>query len=212
MSQEMSLKEAEQRAFAAYHQDGLWDILVGYIVAVFAIAPFLRAPLGETWSTAVFFPFGILVWLIFLAVKRYVVVPRIGVVTFSRARRKKMSWIFFAVFAVHFGARFLGFDFLELLESPSWATTARFGILALALFGITAFFLKFRRLYIYGVMVAGSPLISELLYRQWGAVHHGYPIVFGTTATIMILTGVVLFVRLLRGSPALTSTARSEDV
>ncbi len=211
MSQEISLEEAEQKAFATYYQDGLWDILVGYIVAVFAIAPFLRAPLGETWSTAVFFPFGILVWVFFLAVRKYVVVPRVGMVTFSRARRQRVYWVFFSVFAVNFGALLLGFNLLDLLELPGWATTAKFGILALALFGIPAFFLKFRRLYIYGVLVAGSPLISELVYRQWGAVHHGYPIVFGTTATIMILTGVVLFVRLMRGSPAMTAAARSED-
>ena len=193
MSHGMSLKEAERRAFTAYYQDGLWDILVGYIVAMFAIAPFLRAPLGETWSTVVFFPFGILIWLIFLAVRRYVVVPRVGIVTFTRARRQRVYWVFFSVFAVNFGARFLGFDLLELLESPGWAATTRFGIQALALFGIPAFFLRFRRLYVYGVLVAGSPVIGELLYRHWSAPHHGFPIVFGTTATIMVLAGLVLF-------------------
>ncbi len=204
MSQRINLKEAEQRAFVANYQDGLWDILVGYIVAVFALEPFLRAPLGDTWSAAIFFPFGILLWLILLVVRKYVVVPRIGIVTFSSARRRRVGWTFFAIFAVNFGARFVGFDLLELAESPSWSTAFKFGLLTLVMFGIPAYFLKFRRLYVYGILAAGSPLISELLYRQWGAIHHGYPIVFGVTATVMIITGVVLFVRLLRDRPVLT--------
>lgn len=58
VSQRINLKEAEQRAFVANYQDGLWDILVGYIVATFAVVPFLRDPMGDTWSAAIFFPTG----------------------------------------------------------------------------------------------------------------------------------------------------------
>jgi hypothetical protein len=212
MSGRINLKEAEQKAFVANYQDGLWDILVGYIVSVFAIQPFLREPMGENWSTAVFFPIGILIWLIFLWVRKYVVVPRIGLVTFSRARRKRVSWTFFSVFTVNFVARFLGFDLLELLENPGWEETLRFGVLPLALFFIPAYFLKFRRLYVYGILVAGSPVISELMFRQWGTAHHGFPIVFGITAAIIIAIGVVLFTRLMRGNPPMTAEAMAQGV
>jgi hypothetical protein len=208
----LSLKQAEQKAFAAHYRDGMWDILVGYIVMVFAIAPFLRAPMGDTWSVAIFFPIGIAVWIALLLIRKYVVLPRAGGVVLSQARRRRMSWVFFGLFVVHFGARLLGYDLLELAEDPGWATSARFGILVLALFSIPAFFLKFRRLYIYGFLAAASPLLGEVLYRQWGAAHHGHPIVFGATAAIIILTGVVLFVRVLRGGSVLTSEAMSEDV
>ena len=211
MAQGISLKEAEQRAFATYYRDGMWDILVGYIVSVFAIAPFLRGPLGDDWGTAIFFPIGILLWLILLLTRKYVVAPRAGIVILSRARRNRMSWTFFTLFVVHLGARLLGFDLLELSEDPDWSAAVEFGILALAMFAVPALFLKFRRLYVYGVLVAGSPFIGELLYWQWGAAHHGYPIVFGTTAGIIILTGVILFVRLLRNSPALATKAASEN-
>jgi len=33
------------------------------------------------------------------------------------------------------------------------------------------------------------------------ATHHGFPITFGTSAGIMILVGLVIFVRLLRDNP-----------
>lgn len=223
MPEQISLKDAEQRAFATYYRDGMWDILVGYIVLVFALEPFLREPLGgswnaadfftlgESWSAAVFFPIGILLWLLLMVTRKYIVAPRAGRVTMSRARRKRMSWTFFTLFVVHFGAQIAGYDLLELAEDPDWATAVQFGILAFALFAIPAFLLKFRRLLVYGIMVAVSPLASELLYRQWDVVHHGYPVAFGTTGTIIIVTGVILFVRVLRSSPDLKIGAGPKD-
>ena len=205
MVQAINLKEAEQRAFEMFYRDGMWDILVGYIVSVFAIAPLLRSPLGDFWNAAIFFPLGIMLWLVLLAVRNDVVAPRSGTVILSRARRKRMSWTFFTIFIVHLGAQILGYDLLELSEDPGWSTALQFGILTLVLFSVPALLLKFRRLYVYGVLVAGSPLIGELLYEQWGTAHHGYPIVFGTTAAIIIGTGVVLFLRLLRNNPSLTA-------
>ncbi|MFC1935998.1 hypothetical protein ACFLX9_04540, partial [Chloroflexota bacterium] len=57
MSQRISLKEAERRAFTKAFQDGLWDILIGCIVLLWAIAPFLSTRMGDFWSSAVFLPF-----------------------------------------------------------------------------------------------------------------------------------------------------------
>ena len=108
--------------------------------------------------------------MILLALRKYVVVSRIGIVTFSSARRRRVSWTCFAVIVVNFASRFVGFDFLELAENPDWSSAVKFGTLTLILFGIPAFFLEFRRLYVYGILAAGSPLLSELLYQQRGTV------------------------------------------
>ena len=57
MSRQLSLKEAERKAFRTKYDDGLWDILLGCFFSMFAIAPFLSASLGDFWSSAVFVPF-----------------------------------------------------------------------------------------------------------------------------------------------------------
>lgn len=116
------------------------------------------------------------------------------------------------IFVLQFVARIAGFDLLDLTEDPSWETAYKFGIMIIALFSIPALLLKFRRLYIYGILIAGSPLVGELMYEQFETVHHGYPIVFGITATILILTGLILFMQVMRGVPDSANEASSQDV
>ena len=56
MSQKISLREAERKAFRSRYNDGLWDILLGCFFLMFVIAPYLSASLGDFWSSAVFLP------------------------------------------------------------------------------------------------------------------------------------------------------------
>jgi len=77
------------------------------------------------------------------------------------------------------------------------------GLIFLIGFSIAAFFLDFRRLYIYGLLAAISPLVGEWLFINGNATHHGIPITFGITAGIMIIIGMVIFLRLLYNNPVL---------
>lgn len=213
MSQRVSLKEAERKAFTTAFQDGLWDIFMGCILLVPAIAPFLSNRMGEFWSSAVFLLFWGLVWLAIWQVKKHVVEPRVGVVRFSLGRRIKLGRLQILLLGIGIGALILGvFPVEESNSVVNWPNSFIFAPMALVGFSVAAYVLEFRRLYVYGVLVASSPLIGELLDRYWNAPHHGFPITFGATATIMILTGLVLFVRLLRDRPVFTVEATSEEV
>jgi hypothetical protein len=75
------------------------------------------------------------------------------------------------------------------------------GLILLVGFSLAAYLLDFRRLYLYGLLVWLAPLVGEWLYTNYQVPHHGFPITFGLVAAIMILTGLVLFVRLLRDNP-----------
>jgi hypothetical protein len=83
----------------------------------------------------------------------------------------------------------------------SWPHTARFSLILLVGFSLAGYFLEFPRLYLYGVLLALAPLIGELLYVHLHVPHHGFPVVFGAAASLMIGTGLVLFIRLLRDHP-----------
>ena len=213
MSQRVSLKEAERKAFTTGFQDGLLDIFIGCILLVFAIAPFLSNRMGDFWSSAVFLPFWGLVWLAIWQVKRSVVEPRVGVVRFSVGRRIKLGRLQILLLGIGIGALILGvFPVEESNSVVNWPNSFIFAPMALVGFSVAAYFLGFRRLYVYGVLVASSPLIGELLDRYWNAPHHGFPITFGTTAAIIILVGLAILARLLRDSPTPTAGTTPEKV
>ena len=206
MNNEMSLKEAERRVFVSFFQDGLVDIFLGLVFSQFAIAPFLSDKLGDLWSSALFVPIWLLAMIGIWALRRYVVQPRVGVVRFGGWRRKRLLWYNVIMLVLGLGALvlgFLSFDRFEIL--PEWAPMLRFSMMLLVGFTLSGFFLNYSRLYLYGVLVAAAPAVGEWLWLNMGATHHGLPITFGFASGLMILVGLVQFVRLLRANPIASS-------
>jgi hypothetical protein len=211
MSLRVSLKEAERRAFTSAFQDGLWDIFIGCVLLVFAVAPVLSDRMGDVKSTAVFVLFLGLAGLVLGLVKKSVVMPRVGVVRFGLARKAKLKRLYRMMLAVNVGMLVLGAYGIAASNSvASWPTSGFFAPVVLVGFGTAAYFLDFRRLYAYGVLIAASPLVGELLHRYFDAPHSGIPIAFGVAATITVLVGLAIFARMLRDSHAPGSGPFSE--
>jgi hypothetical protein len=212
MAQYISLREAERKAFRATINDGLWDILLGCWVLMFAIGPFLSPSLGDFWSSAVFLPFWGLVFLVIWLVRKYVVTPRVGSVKFGQARKTKLMKFSIVMLVMNVIAFILGLAAaMNLGRVPGQIFPIIFGLIFLIPFSIAAYFLDLSRLYIYGLLVGLSPLLGEWLYISGNASHHGFPITFGTTAGIMILAGLAIFVRLLRDNPVPKEGIPSEE-
>jgi len=202
MSERISLKQAERRAFTAAFEDGLSDVFIGCVVSMFAIAPHLSTRLGDFWSSAVFLPVWAALYVIIRMVRKHVVAPRIGRVTFGAARKAKLMRFNIVMLVVNVIALVLGAFVAVKFRSVSGLVTASlFGLICLTLASLGAYLLGFRRLYLYGLMLAASPLVGEWLWTHKGASHHGFPITFGITSGVIILTGLVIFLRLLRHSP-----------
>jgi len=202
MSQKISLKDAERKAFRTTYNDGLVDVFLGCFFLMFVIGPYLSASLGDFWSTAVFLPFWALVYLAIWLIRRYVVTPRIGTVKFGQARIAKLAKFTVVMLVLNVIALILGsVAALSFGSVPGQMTSIIFGMILLMGFSIAAYFLDFNRLYIYGLLVGLSPLVGEWLWTHRYATHHGFPITFGTSAGIMILVGLSIFVRLLCNNP-----------
>ena len=202
MSQKISLKEAERKAFRTTLNDGLVDIFLGCFLLMFVIGLYLSDSLGDFWSSAVFLPFLALVYLAIWLIRRYVVTPRVGMVKFGQARKAKLAKFTVVMLVINVVALILGtVAALSFGSVPGQMISILFGLILLMGFSIAAYFLDFNRLYIYGLLAGLSPLIGEWLWTHGYATHHGFPITFGTSSGIMILVGLAVFIRLLHNNP-----------
>jgi hypothetical protein len=211
MSQHISLKEAEQKAFRTRYNDGLWDIFLGCSFLTFVIALYLGPILGDFWSSVALLPFWALVYLAIWLIRRYVVMPRIGTVTFGQARKAKLANFNFVMLVANVTAIIMGF--VAALNSgsiPGQMISIIFGMILLMGFSMAAYLLDFNRLYVYGLLAGLSPVVGEWLWTRGYATHHGFPITFGTAAGIMILVGLTVFVRLLHDNPVPTEIPSGE--
>lgn len=204
MQTPVSLKSAERKAFQATFADGLWDVFIGCFVLEFSIAPLLSASLGDFWSSAIFLPFWGLVYLAIWLTRKYVIAPRLGTVRFGQARQQRLLKFNVLMVGVNILVFMLGLlAFLTFGQVPGIRLMGVFGLFLLAGFSAAAYFLDCPRLYVYGALLFVAPLVGEWLYTRYGAAHHGFPIVFGFTAGVMVLTGLVMFVRLLKSAPVI---------
>jgi len=212
VSQQISLKEAEKRAFRATLNDGLWDVFLGCFFLMLVIGPFLSTSMGDFLSAAVFLPFWGLIFLVIWQIRKRVVAPRIGTATFGRARRVRLKKFTIVMLIINIAAFILGIvAAMNVGRISGQMISTFFGLLLLFGFSLAAYFLDLGRLYLYGLLIGFSPMVGEWLWAQGRASHHGLPITFGTSAGIMIIVGLIIFVRLLRANPLPVEGIPSEE-
>ncbi len=207
MQPPISLKALEKQAVRATFADGMWDVMIGCFVVIFAIAPLLSTSLGDFWSSFVFLPFWALVYLAIWLTRKYIVTPRLGTVTFRKARQKRIARFTMVMLVVNVFLALLGL-WVALGIQPAAPTQmsliipAVLGLVLLAGFSAAAYLLDFPRLFAYGLLLFAAPPLGEWLYQNHGVPHHGYPVVFGFVAGVMILTGLGHLFWLVKTHPA----------
>jgi hypothetical protein len=105
MSEMINLKELERLAFRRTFQDGLYDIYLGGLFASFAAFAFTVFPgTQQNWlATLLYYLVGIgLSGLVFWLGKKYVTLPRIGMVNFGPARKKRNRDLLWALAVIVF--------------------------------------------------------------------------------------------------------------
>lgn len=212
MSQPISLKEAERKAYRAVTDDGLWDVLLGCFVLLFALAPLLSESLGDFWSSMIFLPFWGLVYGAITLLRRNVVAPRVGRATLRPSRRARLDKLTRLLLAINVLVLAGGVVVaLNAARVPGLVAAALLGMGLLIAFTLAAYLLDFPRFFIYGLLLGLSPLVGEWLFVNGYASHHGYPVTFGVTAAVMILTGLVVFLRLVRANPVPAHASLTEE-
>lgn len=199
-------RDIETQAFKAAKDDGLWDVLLGSFVGMFAVGPLLSRTMGDFWSAALFLPVWLAVYLATRLLRERVLRPRIGSIEIGAERRRSLtraSTILLAVNVVAllggvlalvgFGSEWLGID--ELVYPVGLGLVALIGGVA------AAWTTRIWRFAAYGLMLAVAPIIGEWLWQNGYASHHGYPVTFGASTVVILAVGIARFTWLLRSHP-----------
>lgn len=207
MSNTISLKELERKAYRSFFGDGIWDIYLGLLLLSMGGGPILMGA-GAAPSTAMVLSLslGVAAVALFLGGKRLITIPRLGRVKFGEARGKGTK----RTRAVMALSVLVGLAVFVLMSAKRLPIGGPGGIPVAALiwagncvvvFGLAAYFLDFSRLYAYGLLYAASFSLGVVLTEQLGR-QYGFLVAYGATAGPMLVIGVALLSRFLRAYPA----------
>jgi len=205
------LKEMERSTFRAAADSGLWDILLASVVAMFACAPLLSGQLGDFWSSAVFLPVWAAAYALIRVIQARVVRPRVGSVRFGPARRKRLAWLTAIMLVVNLVALVVGI--VAAVRAPAgqlWLFPLAFSGVVLVGFTVAAVVLQIPRLFLYGLLLAAAPVAGEALWQRGLATHHGFPVVFGLCAAVILVCGIARFIRFLPPRPDTAGSSQPE--
>jgi hypothetical protein len=194
--EQIDLVEAERRSFRAATDTGLWDIMIAAVVSMLAIAPYLSRTMGDFWSSAVFVPVFMVVYLVLHVVRRRIVVPRVGTIRIGRYRKQRLRRVSWVMLGVNMVALVAGIVAATRPVSVGvWTYPLAMGAVMLVGFSLAAYYLDVPRYFVYGLMLVAAPALGEWLFQRGWVPHHGFPAVFGGAAVLIALSGVIRFVR-----------------
>jgi len=212
MSQTISLKELERKAWRSVFQDGLWDIFWGLLLLAMAIGALLSdIGVPEAWSTTIYVTLMVLSMLILWAGKRFITLPRMGRVKFGPKRKTKLNWVrVVLLLSVLVGAGVSVAGLAVRGNRPEWLNTtfffpAAWVVNAMVVFSLGAYFLDFNRLYLIGVLYA-LPVPLDIMFHKFASMDLTF-FAIGVPAMVILIIGLVVFTRFLRDYPLLPEEA-----
>jgi hypothetical protein len=207
MNSEIDLKKLERKAYRSIHQDGIMDIFLGFIMIAMGIYGTLsnlgiENPLG----LGILIVLEIVAIFIIIAGKKYITVPRIGIVKPGSERKKKLSkarivlaisillgLIFFLVPIV------LG-NIGKEGQLPWYFLAIIFAMNVFIVFGLVAYFLDYSRLYVIAVLFALTIPFLEILKLFFDSPFNVL-IALGLPGIIVIGIGVIYLYRFIKNYP-----------
>ena len=202
------LDAVERRAYKRFNQDGLWDMYLGVLLAMFGFSEFLDDALAS--ETAILAAWASLVFgavLVFTLLKKYVTAPRLGTFKPGPVRRSKLhrtrlvlagsvvvglvAWI---VTAAYVGGELDAGIPMHVVIPSVWALNA------LVVFGLMAHFMDYPRLYAWSVLFAVT-LPLQVWLPRFTALEPTPLLTFGLPGAVMISVGAVLFARFVKENP-----------
>lgn len=204
MNNNINLKEIEKKVFSSTYQDGFFDLLIGILLISMGFSPILEKayPLADWWIAILTAPFIVA----FVLVKKFITMPRMGMVKFSEKRRAKikksvgilLAFLLLGIIAsIVFSLGIIPYNWLsKRVQIPSiiWATASIIG------FSLAAYSLNMKRYYLYGILFA-IPFPFYIFLKYNPKFSHLSLIMFFISGVIILIIGTIVLVRFLRKYP-----------
>ncbi len=187
----------------------MWDICLGLALLSMAISTLLYDTgvlASELWQEVVYLALFGLSIIGLIAGKKLITTPRMGFVKFAPKRKRRIN-IVRVVLTI---SALLGLGFfllaIPMKNNPSFRLSnfffpAVWAANCIIVFSLMAYFLDYRRLYTIGFLFAITVPIDRLLIDLAGITTLTGPIAFGIPATVIIIMGIMTFIRFLHDYP-----------
>ena len=194
MPQGIDLNQIERKTYMAYHQDGLWDLLVGLAM----MSVILDVILGESGTFIV-----VLAGTLALApmLKKIVTLPRLGYVKFSpkREAKEKLNIILLTVLMTL--TALLGAVMMSAYSGDaSWQRWLRdlkllpFGIVLASVAAALGLLWGIWRCWVYAVLALATFIIGHIF--EWRFTVH-----FAVLGPVLFLVGLFMLIAFVRKYP-----------
>ncbi len=187
--EDIDLEKLEKKVWTEYFDDGWWEIMFGIIF----ITGYIRTVTDNVWFTGLIFV-GVLVAVLG---KWLITVPRLGKVEFKVGRidRQMKMFLLLGVSVILLPILFIGLPEWGIWEIPEGLGTWLMALWIMAIFSLIAYFLDFKRIYLYGALFAAK----ELIWGNFGEVAGMWSsLILGI---IVLGAGVVVLSRFLKKYP-----------
>ena len=201
MTQEINLKELEKKAWTSTFEGGIPDIGIGLILVVAMICQIFNE------NSPYLYPLFIVPALFMIVAVKYIAVPRIGLVKFSKERNRKINrfifimttlLIFLVTLTLTAGKWFLPELSITQIINNNGAIIV--GAIVFIIPCSVAYFLNWDRMYLYAVLYTLSFALNEITIADTGVIASG-AYAWLISGMMITVVGVVYLVRFLRRYP-----------
>jgi hypothetical protein len=209
MSDTLDLKTIEKKAFRAVHQDGLWDIYIGGIVMSMSILAYTDSSEAKPLLRFGLYLAGMGVfYLFFWAGKKYLTIPRLGQVKFGPRRQKRRLTMMIVLAGIVLLQLVILMGTIFLWQNPERAailglSKADPDLERLLVATIGALFVGPSMVFLayFNEFMRGYYIAVILSLAVFSLIWFGEPVYLIIAGLLILIPGVVLFIRFLRNYP-----------
>ena len=199
MTEKIDLKKVEKQTYRFTFTDGLYDMAYGSLLFFAAIAPILREILYPSYIIFMILPAS----LILILGKKFITIPRIGIVKFNQNRtksRNKLGLLIAILFPITVIMVVLTFLGVYNIKVGGYIVPVGAGLFTLILLSVIGYVIDYPHFYFYAVSIGLGIPLAALLKPIFGDPLH-YIISFGISGTLILIYGIFTLIKFIKKYP-----------